>query len=186
MSARDARNRINLAMGVIVPWQIQSDKPRFCHEHAWVSIRGFCAPFQSRGWRGKRTGSENRINLALTSSGLQRTRTRIKIAFRSKTLAKFFVFCARLLIITRFTELNSFQIATNLASNLGLATQPPTPNLSGSRSNRSSLMLTYIPFRACRCDVPDTPRFCYIYTPRTRPDKPRYSEKRGLSGKFSR
>jgi hypothetical protein len=130
-------------MGVIVPWQIQSDKPRFCHEHAWVSIRGFLHALQAEKWRGKRTGSENRINLALTSSGLQRTRTRIKIAFRSKTLAKFFVFCARLLILTRFTELSSFQIATNLASNIGLATPPPNPNLSGSRSNRSSLMPRY-------------------------------------------
>ena len=91
----------------------------------------------------KAAGSESRINLALTSSGLQRTRTRIKIAFRSKTLAKFFVFCPRLLIITRFTELNSFQIATSLASNIGLATPPPNPNLSGSRSNRSSLMPRY-------------------------------------------
>jgi hypothetical protein len=119
-------------MGVIVPWQIQSDKPRFCHEHAWVSIREFLHALQAEKWRGKRTGSENRINLALTSSGLQRTRTRIKIAFRSKTLAKFFVFCARLLILTRFTDLNSFQIATNLASKIGLATPPPNPNLSGS------------------------------------------------------
>jgi hypothetical protein len=89
---------------------------------------------------GKTDGSENRINLALASSGLQRTRTRIKIAFRSKPPAKFFVF-ARDCAFSRGLQIAEFfQIATNLASNIGFATPPPNPNLSGSRSNRLVLM----------------------------------------------
>src|SRR5580704_8081375 len=101
--SKDAHNRINLAMGVIVPWQFSQINLVFAMSMQGQHKRVFARPSRAEdGGENGRFGEPDkpRIGLFWTSADKNPDKDR----FSLENSRKVFCVCARLRILTRFTD----------------------------------------------------------------------------------